>query len=242
MVGGLIVFFLIRAGNETVPVAVQPAPDPEPLARTEPAKAASKPVAEKPKPPATEPKSKPARHNNEFVIQGLLSTGGEPWAADMLRVKVLWLKNKNDQQFLIGRETGLVQATPDGLVYRIILRRQSQEFINWNGGVEGNVGRIIAFVDHQRDGRLTPKKDKILAVSKELIRYRTGRYDKTILNEVQQQNIRQAGRGYVLVRHEEVSDNKLDWKVIARNSPARLDLNATETGLPGMYNTFMKLQ
>lgn len=116
-----------------------------------------------------------------------------------------------------------------------------QKYLNWNGGVEGNVGRIVAFLDNKRDGRLSLKKDKIIAVSKELIRYRTGRFDNQHLTEAQQHNLRQAGKGYVIIRNMQVTEDRLDWKVVAHQSPARLDLSAAETGLPNMYNTFMKL-
>ncbi len=242
IIGGLIVFFL-TSNRESTPVETpQIVTAPPPVVAKPARKEVKKPVVKE-----TVKQTKPAeprtvKQSNHFIIQGLLSTAGEPWAPNMIVVKVLWLKNKDNQQFLIGKETGLVQMSDNGLVYRIILKPQSKAYTNWNGGVEGNVGRIIAFVDHQRDGRLTPKKDKIIAVSKELVRYRTGRFDKTILNEIQQQNIQKAGKGYVIVRNEPVGEGKMDWKVIGRASPFRLDLSAAETSLPGMYNTFLKLQ
>ena len=193
------------------------------------------------KPPVPE-QNKPVKQTDEFTIQGLLSTGGEPWAANMIVVKILWLKNKGGQQFLPGQEGSLAQVTPMGFAYRLKLKPQPNKYLNWNSGVEGNVGRLVAFVDLKRDGRLTPKQDRIIAVSKELIRYRTGRFDKSVLNTIQQENIRRAGKGYVLVRNMQIDEDKPDWHVIATKSPVRLDLNATETSLAGMYNTFMKLQ
>lgn len=255
LLGGLIAVLLkpdskTRAVAEQTPAAVAPKPQPEPkptpkpVTKPKPVKPPTtrKATVKKPVKPVHKAVPRPAQRNNEFIIQGRLITGGDPWAANMIRIKVLWLKNKNNQQFLIGREIGVVQATPNGFVYRIRLRPQTAEFINWNSGVEGNIGRVIAFLDQQRDGRLSPKQDTILAVSKELIRYRTGRYDMNVLNKIQQQNIRQAGKGYVVVSHEPIGNNKMDWKVIARDSPVRLDLDATETSLPKMYNTFLKVR
>lgn len=229
---------IVRSEPAANPGQAPRKPPGKPTVTPAPVKSVTKPVEKKPR--QTPPP--PAKPGNEFVIQGLVSTGGEPWAANMIMIKILWLKNKNGRQFMLGRETSMVQATANGFAYRIILKPQTSEFLNWNGGVEGNVGRVVAFVDHKRDGRLTLKRDKIIAVSKELVRYRTGRYDKNILNNIQQQNIQQAGKGYVIVRNVQIDDHNPDWQVVARKSPARLDLNASETSLPAMYNTFMKLQ
>jgi len=238
--GGAIVFFILTENppTQTVsPVIPEAKPKPAPA----PAKP-KKPVKQSIDKTPAKTLAKPAKQSNEFVVQGLLSTGGEPWAANMIVIKILWLKNQNHKQFLPGQETSVVQETVNGFAYRIRLNPQAKKYLNWNGGVEGNVGRVVAFLDHKRDGHLTPMQDKIIAVSRELVRYRTGRYDKNVLNEIQQQNIRQAGKGYVIVRNLQIGDNKADWKVVASESPARLDLSAAETSLPSMYNTFMKLQ
>lgn len=244
--GGAIVYLTLPETQQSQTVtqlAPEAKPEPAPTPAKKPVEKKAKQTLAKPTKPAKPAKpTKPTKQKNEFVIEGLLSTGGEPWTANMIMIKILWLKNKNYEQFMLGQETSVVQATPNGFAYRIILRPQSSKYLNWNGGVQGNVGRVIAFLDHKRDGRLTLNKDKIIAVSKELVRYRTGRYDKNILNEIQQQNIQQAGKGYVIVRNMQVGDSKADWKVVASDSPARLDLSAAETSLPSMYNTFMKLQ
>lgn len=252
LVGALLAFFLLSPVAPPPSTAVQKI-DP-PLKETAVQTVASKktppaettarePVVEKKPVARPEPtRAKPARPTDEFVLRGLLSTAGEPWAARTIAVKLLWLKNKNRQAFLLGKETGMVQATPRGFVYRIVLKPQSAAFTNWNGGVEGNVGRVVAFLDRQRDGRLSPKQDRIIAVSKELVRYRTGRFDSKILNDVQQQNISKAGKGYAIIDNLPLADGQTDWQVVATQSPARLDLNAAETSLPNMYNTFLKRQ
>jgi len=227
------------ASDTTTPTDKPKTRPPASLEKTPPDKARSTGTPEVSNP---DTQLKPTRSNQPFVVQGLLSTGGEPWSANMIVVKILWLKNKNKAQFLLGNETSVAQNTANGFAYRIVLQAQTSKYLNWNGGVEGNVGRVIAFVDHQRDGKLTPNKDRIIAVSKELIRYRTGRYDKTILNTIQQQNIQQAGKGYVLVRNTQQADQKADWQVATDKSPARVDLHAEETSLPNMYNTFLKLK
>ena len=256
VVGGLVVYgvvFTTKPAQLTEQNTVDPLAEVPTLPPPFPDKTPPAPVITKPdevklsdaKPTVSKAKPeqpKPAKHRDEFIIEGLLSTAGEPWAANMILVKILWLKNKNQQQFLLGKETAVVQQTPNGFAYRIVLRPQGSDYLNWNGGVEGNVGRVIAFVDKKRDARLSLKQDKIIAVSKELLRYRTGRFDKAILNDVQQQNIRQAGKGYVIVRNMQLNGSEADWQVVASESPVRLDLDAAETSLPSMYNTFMKLQ
>lgn len=239
--GGALVFFMLPDNSATLTVT-QVAPELKPAPVPTPVPAPVKPKQAVPQPVEKSSPDKPTTQGNEYIIQGLLSSGGEPWAANMIMIKVLWLKNKNNEQFLLGQETSVVQQTPSGFAYRLVLKPQATQFLNWNGGVEGNVGRVIAFLDLKRDGRLSQDKDKIIAVSKELVRYRTGRYDKNILNEIQQRNIKQAGKGYVIVRNTQLDDNKSDWKVVADESPFRLDLNVTETSLPSMYNTFMKQQ
>ncbi|MDH5444412.1 MAG: hypothetical protein OEY52_02580 [Gammaproteobacteria bacterium] len=180
--------------------------------------------------------------SSNFIIKGLISTAGEPWSPNMIRVKLLWLKNRNKQDFLIGHEQAQIQMTEKGMAYRFRLRPQPNKYVSFNGGVEGNIARVIAFVDWQQDGTLSRGKDRIFAVSKEILRYRTGRYDKSKLNEIQIANIRQAGKGYVFIRNEPDANGKLDWRVVADQSPIRLDLDASETSLPGMYNTFLKLR
>jgi len=236
--GGLLVG-LILPSNNTAPVPPRETL-PEPAAIIEkPAKSLKqKPVAKKP----AQKQAPIEKKDNAFVIKGLISTAGEPWASKLIRVKLLWLKNKDKQEFKIGHENARVQMTQQGLAYRFRLKPQPNAFVNFNGGVEGNIARIIVFVDQQQDGELTPKKDKIIAVSKELLRYRTGRYDKNVLNDIQQQNILTAGKGYVFIRNEPDNEGKMDWRVVADTSPVRLDLSAAETSLPGMYNTFLKLQ
>ncbi len=243
--GGTIIFIALTKTNQTTtPLASIPSPQAPPIPAqipikpAKPAKPAKKLIEQTP----SYVQPKPSKADNEFVIQGLLSTGGEPWTANMIIVKILWLKNTKPNQFLLGQETSIVQSTKNGFTYRIRLQPPSSKFLNWNGGVEGNIGRVIAFLDHKRDRQLTQNKDKIIAVSKELIRYRTGRYDKNILNEVQQKNIMLGGKGYVIVRNIQNGEDQADWKVVSNTSPARLDLNAEETSLPNMYNTFMKLQ
>ena len=239
--GGIV--YLLQDRPIVSPSVTQLAPSPlaSPQAPTQnkaPPKTIQKPTAPKSQAVTT----KPATNNHQFIIQGLLSNGGEPWVANTIMIKILWLKNKDQRQFLPGQETSVVQATQNGFAYRIQLRPQTAKFLNWNGGVEGNVGRVIAFLDLKRDGRLTPGQDKIIAVSKELVRYRTGRFDNAVLKGEQLQNIKQAGKGYVLVRNMQLGDKQADWQVVASKSPARLDLNATETSLPSMYNTFLKMQ
>ncbi len=132
--------------------------------------------------------------------------------------------------------------TPQGLAYQFKLKPQPAAYVSYNGGVEGNLARIIAFLDNQQDGKLTADQDKVIAVSKEILRYRTGRFDKAKLNDIQVKNIRQAGSGYVFIRREPVKNGELDWQVVADKSPVRLDLDASETSLPTMYNNFLKLR
>lgn len=177
-----------------------------------------------------------------FVIKGLISTAGEPWSANLLRAKLLWLKNSGKQEFLLGHENAQVQLTKHGLAYQFVLRPQPATHVSFNGGVEGNIARVMAFVDYNQDGKLTPGKDRIIAVSNELLRYRTGRYDNKVLNPAQVSNIKKAGKGYVFIRNEPDADGKMDWRVVADTSPVRLDLSASKTSLPNMYNTFLKLR
>ena len=241
--GGLLTGLLLT-DNNTPATAVPQEPLPEPAtvikkqSQAVPKKTEPKPVAKKQT--ATKPKTKTPAPG--FVIKGLISTAGEPWSPRLIRVKLLWLKNKGKQQFLLGHETAQLQMTPQGLAYQFKLKPQPAAYVSFNGGVEGNLARIIAFLDNQQDGRLTAENDKIIAVSKELLRYRTGRYDRAILNDIQEQNIRQAGSGYVFIRREPVKNGELDWQVVADKSPVRLDLDARETSLPAMYNNFLKIR
>lgn len=225
-------------------------PDPAPKTLiSEPIKTVKKPAATPQKKPAQQittrkPVASPGKETktNTFVIKGLISTAGEPWSPRHIRVKLLWLKNSGKEQLLLGHENAQLQMTKYGPAYQIVLKSQPANYVSFNGGVEGNIARIIAFLDHQGDGKLSPSEDRIIAVSKEILRYRTGRYDTEKLNDIQQQNIRQAGRGYVFIRNEPDDTGKLDWRVVADKSPVRLDLDAAETSLPAMYNTFFKLR
>lgn len=234
--GGLLAFFLSGKPQspENIPLQIVP----------EAAVVIKKPTASKKPSTAKKPASKPSPTTNKpdhFVIKGLISTAGEPWSRQLIRVKLLWLKSKDQQQFLLGHENALIQMTKQGLAYQLELKPQPGRFINFNGGVEGNIARVIAYVDQQGDGNLTPGKDKIIAVSKEVLRYRTGRFNQTLLNDIQQKNILAAGKGYVFIRNEPTANGQMDWRVVADQSPVRLDLNAAEASLPAMYNTFLKL-
>ena len=216
------------------------------------AKVEAPPVVEKkketpkPKPVAKKPTPKPKKQEvvgnpNEFIIRGKLATGGEPWSSDTIIVRVLWIKNKDDKYKLSREKAELISST-DGLEYKITLKPQPSQYINMNNGVEGNIGRVVAYVDQGKDGKLSITKDKIIAVSKELIRYRSGRFDSAILNEAQQSNIKKEGKGYVIIEQTTNDNNKADWKVTYRNSPAPVHLSAAETHLPKLYTKLIEYQ
>lgn len=259
-VGGAVIVLIIGVVFFSLNQAPQPAPQPAEVVKIkpEPAKlpAAPKPPEVKPKPvkitkkppavtkPQPEPESKPTPKPpvfRSFTIEGNLSTGAEPLAIQNIVIKILWIKSQQ-ADFKLGLEKAWLTPRETGLSYRLRLRTQSSQFTNWNNGVEGNIGRVIAFLDLEKDGKLSIQKDKIIAVSKELIRYRTGRFDSKTLSEAQQENIRKEGMGYVVVKQVELENEKLDWQVAYRDSPAPVNLSATDTRLPAFYTTMIKMQ
>lgn len=253
----LLLAALLGSGLSWLLIPKQTPTQPEQLSLPEPAvipeqKETAKTVTKKPA-PVTDKKAKATKkpdkatgkaetNPGQFVIKGLISTAGEPWSTQLIRVRLLWLKNKGKQSFLLGQENAQVQMIEQGLAYQFVLQPQTPGFISFNSGVEGNIARIIVFIDQQGDGQLTPEKDRIIAVSRELVRYRSGRFDNNVLSKEQIAHLAKAGKGYAIVRQEEDASGKIDWRVVADTSPIRLDLDASETKLPGMYNTFLKLR
>ncbi|MDH5181554.1 MAG: hypothetical protein OEZ39_15740 [Gammaproteobacteria bacterium] len=226
---------LTTAATPALPT-VKPAPDRQPSAR---------PVQDVPKKqskiaPPTPPAAPPANKSvpTDLTIEGYLNTGGIPWAANSVAVRILWLKS-GKPEVKLGQETAWFKPEKDGMRYQLQLQAKPQ-FINWNNGVEGNIGRVVAYVDMDRDGRFHQQRDKLIAVSEELVRYRTGRYDANALNDSQQADLRKEGSGYLVIKWVQVDANNGGWDVADNGNPAQINLSADNTKLTSVYSAVMK--
>lgn len=225
---------LAKTLPESVPEAKPPIPAVKP-----PVAASKKPAAPAPKPVAKAPPKKP--RPDGFIIEGDLATDGKIRLGKNIIVKILWIRNENGIVKL-GLENADLIDSPAGMRYQFRLKQQPKQYTSWHKGVEGNFGRVLAYLDEDKNGEFTIADDRILAVSKELVLYRTGRFDNKILNKAQQENVRKKGKGYLVARQVQQDNQKADWEVAYRASPAFINLSASDTNLAKFYTTMIKLQ